>query len=358
MQFFGNQKIKIVNLDLKRLNVTIFTFKSYHRKRVNNMYKHLTQEERYHISALKKANFNQKYIANEIGKCESTISRELKRNSSSQIKNYSAKSANKVAVTRRRYASQKSNLKLDIKAKDIITKFIEEDWSPEQISKRLNEENKLSISHTKIYQFIYENGSNGGKLYTHLRFHHTGHRRAKYGCKYNSGIKDRVSISQRPDVVDEKTRQGDWEIDTIIGTNKKGAITTCVDRVSLLSKISIPTTKEANQVEAEITRILSPIKDKIHTITTDNGLEFSNHKNISKALNCEYYFCHPYSSWERGLNEYTNSLIRQYLPKGTSFENITPEYIKMIEDKLNNRPRKTLNWRTPNEVFYGLEIAA
>jgi len=309
------------------------------------------------IAALRKAHFNQKYIAVELGVSESTISRELKRNSSSQTKRYSAKSANKVSVIRRRYASKTSNLKLDTKTRNIITKFIEEDWSPEQVSNRLNEENKLSISHTRIYQFVYSNRANGGELYTHLRFHHTGHRRVQYGCKYKGGIKDRVSISQRPDVVDEKTRQGDWEIDTIIGTNKKGAITTCVDRVSLLSRISIPTTKEATQVESEITRILSPLKDKIHTITTDNGLEFSNHKNISEALNCDYYFCHPYSSWERGLNEYTNSLIRQYIPKGTSFENITPEYIKMIEDKLNNRPRKSLNWRTPNEVFHGLAIA-
>ena len=128
----------------------------------------------------------------------------------------------------------------------------------------------LDVSHTRIYQFIYEDGYNGGKLYTHLRFHHTGHRRAKYGCKYNGGIKDRVSISQRPDVVDDKIRQGDWEIDTIIGTNKKGAITTCVDRVSLLSKISIPTTKQADEVEAEIRRILEPFRDKIHTIIYTN----------------------------------------------------------------------------------------
>ena len=321
-------------------------------------YKHLTIEERYHIVALKKAKFSQKEIANELKVSESTISRELKRNSSTQIKSYSANNAHKVSIARRKYASKKSNLKLDTKSKNIIIEHIKKDWSPEQISKRLKVENKLDISHTRIYQFIYADKQKGGELYTHLRFHHTGHRRAKYGCKYNGGIKDRKSISQRPDIVDEKIRQGDWEIDTIIGTNKKGAITTCVDRVSLLSKISIPTTKEANQVKAEITRILSPFKNQIHTITTDNGLEFSNHKNISKALACDYYFCHPYSSWERGLNEYTNSLIRQYLPKGTSFENITPEYIKMIEDKLNNRPRKSLNWRTPNEVFYDQKIAA
>ena len=210
----------------------------------------------------------------------------------------------------------------------------------------------------RIYQFIEKNRLSGGDLHTHLRFYHTGHRRAKYGAKHKGMIKERVSISQRPEIVDEKIRLGDFEIDTIIGTNRKGAITTVVDRVSLLSIISIPTTKKANEVEAEITRILLPIKDKIQTITSDNGLEFSNHKNISQALDCDYYFCHPYSSWERGLNEYTNGLIRQYIPKGTSFENITPEYIKMIEDKLNNRPRKSLNWKTPNEVFYAEKIVA
>jgi IS30 family transposase len=179
-----------------------------------------------------------------------------------------------------------------------------------------------------------------------------------YGAKYEGGIKDRTSISNRPDVVNDAMRIGDIEIDTIVGANQKGAITTAVDRGSKLVRISIPTSKKADVVASETIRILEEFKERIHTITSDNGLEFANHKDISTTLGCDYYFCHPYSSWERGLNEYTNGLIRQYIPKGTSFENITPEYIKMIENKLNNRPRKSLNWRTPNEVFYGLEVAA
>jgi IS30 family transposase len=327
-------------------------------KEVKLNYKHLTMEERYHIQAYKKAGFKQQEIAKELKVSPATISRELARNSSSQRKIYSAKSADDISVSRRRYASMKSNLKMDSESKKLIKKYIEEDWSPEQVSKRLKVDDKLDISYVRIYQFIEQDKQKGGELYTHLRFHHTGHRRAKYGAKYQGGIKDRISISQRSDIVEDKTRIGDWEIDTIIGTNKKGAITTCVDRVTLLSRISIPTTKQALEVEQEIIRILLPIKDTIKTITTDNGFEFSNHKNISKSLDCDYYFCHPYSSWERGLNEYTNGLIRQYIPKGTSFENITAEYIKMIEDKLNNRPRKTLNWKTPNEVFYGIKMAA
>jgi len=321
-------------------------------------YKHLTLEERYHIQAYKKAGYKQKEIANEIGVNPSTVCRELKRNSSTQIKNYSAKPADRVASDRRMYASKKSNMKMDYKLKKIIKKYILKDWSPEQISNRLKSDGIIDISHVRIYQFIEEDRQKGGELYTHLRFHHTGKRRAVYGAKSKGKIKDRVSISQRDKIVDDKSRVGDWEIDTIIGAGRKGAITTIVERVTSLVKISIPTTKKAIQIESETKRIMNPLKDKVYTMTSDNGLEFANHKNISEALECEHYFCHPYSSWERGLNEYTNGLIRQYIPKGTSFENITQEYIKMIEDKLNNRPRKALNWKTPNEVFYGQKIAA
>lgn len=321
-------------------------------------YKHLTLEQRYHISALKKARFSQKSIAIELKVSEATISRELRRNSSTQMKSYSANNAHKVSITRRMYASRESNKKMDNKLKQILINYLMEDWSPEQISIRLKLTNIATISYVRIYQFIEHDTQQGGNLHTHLRFYHTGHRRAKYGSKAKGRIKDRVSISQRDKIVDEKSRIGDWEIDTIVGANFKGAITTVVERSTSLVRISIPTTKKASDIEAETIRIMMPLKDHIFTITSDNGLEFANHKNISQTLDYEHYFCHPYSSWERGLNEYTNGLIRQYIPKGTSFENITPEYIQMIEDKLNNRPRKALSWKTPNEAFYGLEIAA
>ena len=317
-------------------------------------YKHLTHEQRYHIQACIKLKYKQKDIANEIGVSSSTISRELKRNSSKIKKSYNAKPANRVSVDRRKYTSQKSNRKLDTKNKNIIKKYIKQDSSPEQISNRLKLDNILSISHVSIYKFIYHDKLQGGDLYTHLRFYHTGKRRAKYGQKYKGGIEDRISISKRDETVNTKERVGDWEIDTIIGTNRKGAITTAVERKTSLVRISIPTTKQAVEVESEIKRMLLPLskESKVKTITSDNGFEFSNHKNISKELNCSYYFCHPYSSWERGLNEYTNGLIRQYIPKKTSFDGINKKYIKMIEDKLNNRPRKALDWKTPNEVFY------
>ncbi len=233
-------------------------------------YKHLTQEERYDITALKKANFNQRFIANELKVSESTISRELKRNSSSQKQSYSAINAHKVSVTRRIYASKKSNLKIDIKLKNIIRKYIIKDWSPEQIDKRLKEVNLADISYVSIYLFIEQDKHKGGDLYTHLRFHHTGHRRAKYGAKHKGRIKDRISISQREQIVDDKSRVGDWEIDTIVGAGKQGTITTVVERVTSLVRISIPTTKKAIDIENETIRILKPLKDKIFTITSDN----------------------------------------------------------------------------------------
>ena len=165
-------------------------------------YKHLTIEERYHIQAYKKAGYSQK-------------------------RSYSAINANKVSNTRRKYASKKSNLKMNIKLKDIIRKYIIEDWSPEQISKRLNAVDITNISYVRIYQFIEQDKQQGGDLYTHLRFHHTGHRRAKYGSKHKGRIKERTSISQREKIVDDKSRVGDWEIDTIVGAGKKETYVKC-----------------------------------------------------------------------------------------------------------------------------------
>jgi IS30 family transposase len=247
-------------------------------------YKHLTLEERYHIQAYKEAGYKQNKIAAQLGVNPSTISRELQKNSTKVHKRYTATKANQVAKDKRMYASRKSNRKLDKQLKDIITKYIVEDWSPEQIAFRLKRTKSIDISFVRIYQFIEHNRQEGGDLYTHLRFYHTGHRRAKYGSRSKGKIKDRVSISQRDEIVDEKSRIGDWEIDTIVGANQKGAITTVVERRTSLVRISIPTTKKAIDIENETIRIMSPLKEKIHTITSDNGLEFSNHKNISKAL--------------------------------------------------------------------------
>jgi len=334
----------------------MLNFLLYPTKERKSMSKHLTQEQRYHIEAYRNARYPQNKIAKLLGVHPSTISRELKRNGSEIQKRYTAKSAHEIATLRK-----KINSSVPTKMKKIVLLLIDEyiqmDWSPEQVSAILRIRHDIKISFVHIYSYIYADRQKEGILHTHLRFYNKK-RRAKYGTRCSNGLKNRVSISRRPKVVEEKKRIGDFEMDTIIGKDKKGAITTIVDRASSFVKISVPTTKKAEDIEQESIRLLAPFKEVTHTITSDNGLEFANHETISKTLECDYYFCHPYSSWERGLNEYTNGLIRQYIPKGSNFENITQEKIQEIEDKLNHRPRKTLDWRTPYEVFYGVEIAA
>lgn len=215
---------------------------------------------------------------------------------------------------------------------------------------------KQAISHVTIYKYIDINRLNEGDLYQQLR--HRGKRRTKYGLGRKHRIAGRVSIDHRPSIVEEKTRLGDFEIDTIIGKGRQGAIVTIVERKSMYLKLSIPCRKTSKLVANEIIRLLGPHKRNVHTITTDNGLEFAKHQSIAEKLKCDYYFCHPYSSWERGLNENINGLIRQYIPKGSSFEHLTKRDIKQIEDRLNHRPRKSLGWKTPYEVFHGKEKAS
>ena len=166
-------------------------------------------------------------------------------------------------------------------------------------------------------------------------------------------IRNRVSIDERPDIVERKTRLGDWEIDTVIGKNHQGALVTIVDRVSKFTLIKKVDSKHADVVTEATVTLLTPYLDKALTITADNGKEFAGHESIAKQLNVDVYFAHPYHSWERGLNENTNGLIRQYFTKGSSFENITAEQVEMVMDRLNHRPRKTLNYKTPHAVFFG-----
>jgi IS30 family transposase len=229
-------------------------------------YKHLTLEERYHIQAYKEAGYKQNKIAEKLGVNPSTISRELQKNSTKVLKRYTATKANQVANDRRMYASRKANKKMHIKLKNLIIKELKKEWSPEQIAARLKLTKNIHISFVRIYQFIKQDKLKGGELYTHLRFYHTRHRRAKYGSKSKGMLKDRVSISQRDTIVDDKSRIGDWEIDTIVGANQKGAITTIVERKTSLLRISIPTSKKAIDIENETIRIMSPLKDNIHTI--------------------------------------------------------------------------------------------
>ena len=311
-------------------------------------YKQLNQAQRYQIEILKKAGKNHKEIAALLGVSESTISRELTRNQGK--KGYRPKQAQIKADNRKKQAAKV--LKMTPALILLIEARILLDWSPVQVSGQLADELGILISHERIYQHIWTDKRHGGTLYTHLRQCHK-ERKKKYGSKDKRGqIRNRVSIDERPAIVAEKTRIGDWEIDTVIGQNHQGALVTIVDRVSKFTLIKKVDSKHAEVVTAATIILLQPYLDKTLTITADNGKEFAGHETIKEQLSANVYFAHPYCSWERGLNENTNGLIRQYFTKGSSFENITDDEVEAVMNKLNHRPRKTLKFKTPHTVFF------
>ena len=315
-------------------------------------YQQLTQQQRYQIYSGQGAGWPQTRIAREIGAHPSTVSRELKRNRGQR--GYRAQQAQQMAQTRRQ-EKQKERLT----AADWLTMItlIEDEWSPEQISGSLKASAQLRVSHEWIYQYIYADKAAGGKLHLHLRCQKL--RRKRYGKNDHRGqLPNRRSIDERPAIVAEKTRLGDWEADTIIGKNHQQAIVSLVERRSKFCLLAKVTANTAAAVAAAICRLLQRHRAKVHTITSDNGREFAAHESIAKTLEADFYFAHPYCSWERGLNENTNGLVRQYCPKGSDFSNITDADLEFVMDRLNNRPRKTLGFKNPSQIFlYQQQIA-
>lgn len=287
-------------------------------------------------------------IARKLGFHKSTISREISRNSCNR-KYYPVK-AHKETKKRQSEADKNKILTKDMKL--TIRELIKNDWSPEQISEWCKLEGIEMVSHVTIYKYIYDDYLKHGKLYTHLR--HGKKRRKKYGSERVSTIKNKRSISERPKIVDRKERIGDWEIDTVVGAKHEGAIVTIVDRVGKILFAKQFNFNTAENVKNATIELLKPFKDRIHTITSDNGSEFTYHQEIAKELECDFYFADPYSSWQRGLNENTNGLLRQYFPKGISLRNIPDEELQKAVDKINKRPRKTLNYKTPEAIFFGM----
>jgi IS30 family transposase len=316
-------------------------------------YKQLTYENRNEIKAYLKLGLKMVFIAYLIGVHKSTISRELKRNSG--LRGYRPNQAQDKANWRKK--NSRKNIRLTEVVKQRIAFYLKQDWSPEQISGRLAVAEDLQISHETIYQYIWADKQAGGDLYQHLR----GARKKKkkrYGKKDHRGqIKDRVSIDERPASVANKERLGDWEIDTIIGSHHQGALVSAVERTTKLTCIEIVPQKQADIVSQTIINMLKPLQGKVLTITVDNGKEFALHNKIAQELGAKVYFAHPYHSWERGLNENTNGLIRQYFPKKYDFRNITKQDTVLVENRLNNRPRKTLNFKKPIEIFFNNSVA-
>ena len=315
-------------------------------------YKQLTCEQRYAIRILLKKDYLQKDIAAAIGVNKSTISRELKRNSGKR--GYRPKQTQQKAVERRQ---DKSPPRIAEATWNKVRLYLKDDWSPEQISGTMKLKERISISHEWIYQFIIKDKQTGGNLYTHLRC--KSKRRKRYGSHERRGIlKNRRSIEERPAIVETKERIGDWEADTIIGKAHKGAIVSLTERKTKICLIYKVERKTADLVSKAMSKLLLPLKDIVYTITSDNGKEFALHEETAETLETDFYFAHPYASYERGLNENTNGLIRQYFPKDRDFRTITDEELIMAMKKLNNRLRKTLGFLTPNEVFFEREKIA
>jgi IS30 family transposase len=310
-------------------------------------YQQLTYEQRCQIFALKKSGLSQRCIAELIGVSQSTISRELTRNSGE--KGYRHKQAQRKASERRQFAANATVMTGSMIK--LIEKKICLEWSPKQISGWLLENKEVLVSHESIYLHIWKDKKIGGDLYTYLRRQGKKYDKRRNGKSTRGQIKDRVSIDDRPSVVDEKSRIGDWEIDTVIGKGHSGALVTIVERVSKFTVSAQVTGKTAKEVTKATIALLKPFKDIVHTITADNGKEFAYHQKVSKALSADVYFAHPYSSWERGLNENTNGLLRQYFPKSTDFKLVTQKEVRRAVRRLNERPRETLNFKTPKEMM-------
>lgn len=309
-------------------------------------YRQLARDQRYQIYALIKAGHNQTRIATLIGCHKSTISRELRRNRG--LKGYRPYQADELAYDRQCEA-YRSRIAWDTWQQ--VERLLRQDWSPEQISGRLKLENQPTVSHECIYLYVYADKRRGGTLHRHLRSQKK--QRKRYSGYIRRGqIPNRTSIDERPQIVANKGRLGDWEADSIIGARHKRGILSAVERKSKLTRLRNLATKAAAEMKDKTIEVLTPLVALVHTITIDNGKEFCEHEQIAAGLQARIYFAHPYASWERGLNENTNGLVRQYFPKKYDFAKITDQDLKRVEDLLNNRPRKTLGYRTPNEVFF------
>ncbi len=306
-------------------------------------YRQLTEIQRCQIETLKKIGMKQNKIAEVIGVDPATISRELKRNKGER--GYRHQQAQRKALERRQNAEKARKMTDDMVA--LVEEKLREEWSPEQVSGWMEKTQDESVSHERIYQHVWEDKRCGGDLYTHLR--HQGKKYQKRSAAKGSRgqIKNRVSIDKRPAIVDSKTRVGDWEMDLVIGKGHSGALLTIVERKTLFTLSALIEGKHADVVTMTALSLLLPYKDRVHTITVDNGKEFAMHELIAEELDAKVFFAHPYSSWERGLNENTNGLLRQYFPKKMAFDEVTQEMVDEAVNKLNNRPRKTLDFDAP-----------
>jgi len=307
---------------------------------------HLTEKERCQIEVLAQAAFGVRAIGREINRSPSVISRELKRNAA-PCGGYDAELAQRMAESRRE--KQRGARKESPEVMERIKEGLEAGWSPQQIARTQALKGEDFVSHQWIYEAIERDRKEGGELYKRLwRKRRRGRKRNRGKKASSQRIPNRVPISERSGIINKRERYGDWESDLIEGKGG-GYVITCVERKSRFVVLGKVPTKEAEVVSRAETKLLASFK--VLSITRDNGLEFALHENVNRILGCESYFCEPYHSWERGLVENRNGLVRRYLPKGSSFKGVGRVRLDQIEVVLNNRPHEVLGGRAPLEFI-------
>ena len=315
-------------------------------------YKHLTREERYQIHTLRRQGVSLGCIAAELGRNRSTISRELQRNSTSA--GYKPAYAHDRALARQgqRRNAQHFSAEQWTHVEGLLRLYL----SPQQVSGRLKLQKAMSISPESIYQRAYRDKAQGGDLVSYLRCQKVRRKRYASGQERRGQLANRRCISLRSAVVDQRSRIGDWEGDTVVGKNHQGVLLTLVERKSRYTLAWQLDSRHSAGVTQAVIELLRPHKRQCHTLTFDNGKEFAEHAFMAQCLAAKVYFAHPYCSWERGLNENHNGLLRQYFPKKTNFLKVHQHEVDDALYLLNHRPRKCLGYRTPHEVFYGLKM--
>jgi IS30 family transposase len=315
---------------------------------VGTSYTQLTDEERIEIYALLKLKTSMREIARQLGRDHKTIREEIRRNSG--LRGYRPKQAHAKAMARRAIARRPSKLTAQVLAH--VEARLREDLSPDQVAATMAPSGLPPVSHERIYQHIWADKRRGGQLWKHLRVASGKRRRKRYGKRdWRGRIPGRVDIDQRPAHVRKRREIGHWEADLVSGRHHRGFLVTLAERKSRLVLIGHVTRKQAGAVTAEIHRLLAPHAAKVLTLTFDNGREFAGHQELARSLGCRTYFAKPYHSWERGTNENANGLIRQYFPKDMDLRQVEPERLEEVMRKLNRRPRKTLGYATPAEIF-------
>jgi IS30 family transposase len=312
-------------------------------------YTQLNTEERYVISTLRTFRFSQAAIARCILRSPSTVSRELRRNAHPTDGGYRAQHACSMANGRRRRSRQGSTVGAEVWAR--VEQLLREDYSPEQVTGHLRRLREASVSHETIYRYVWQDKKEGGDLHTRLRGS-PKKRRKRYGAYDSRGrLAGKRPIAERPPGAENRSRLGHWEIDTVLGSGR-ACILTLVDRKTGYVQIGKLAARTIEETNGRLKSLMARDSERYRTITSDNGCEFHGYKDVESGHRVKFYFAAPHHSWERGTNENTNGLIRQYLPKRTSMDDLTQAECDRIANKLNARPRKRYGYRTPAELYH------